>query len=542
MLSEYVSGRTDALSPNNILVVSVGPVTGTAAPLASRVCLTFKSPLTGIFGESYMGGYLAPKLKWAGYDAILIAGRAEKPVYLYVDEKGGELRNASHLWGMTTFETEKAIKDEVSGDAAVMEIGQAGENLVKFACVCHAEGRQAGRCGAGAVMGSKRLKAITVICDRREVSVANEEALKELVAEIAALIRDDPKGTLAETYRRYGTPAMVEIANRLGFFPTRYWSEARFEGWEAISAKAMSEIVVRSRACWNCPFACGKYVEVKEGPFAGTKVEGPEYETIFAFGGLCEIGDITAIAKLNELCDAYGLDTITAGNVVAFAIEAYSRGKLDAGRNLRYSDGKAAAWLIEQIAFRKGVGDLLAEGVREAARRLGLERLAVEVKGLEPPGYDPRSLKSMALAYALSDRGACHLRAVMYAMDIAGRTDRFRITDETVAVYVDNEDRFNVFDMLVLCRFSRNVYDWERLVKLVNAITGFGYGRDDLKRISSAVQKAVKAFNADCGVEKDELPTRFYEEPIKVDGERVAVSREELEGAVSKYYAARGWK
>ncbi len=545
ILYDHVDGNINPLSPDNLLILSIGPAAGTKVPFASRVNFSFKSPLTGCYAESLMGGYFAPKLKWAGIDIVIIKGAAEKPVYLYIDENGGELRDASHLWGKTTYETEAILKEELGKDAAVLEIGPAGERLVKFACICHANGwRQAGRAGPGAVMGSKKLKAIAVVSDRKEVEVADEKIINELVEEIMDHINRDPKGTLAKNYRMYGTPAMVETSNVLRFFPTRYWRKVFFEDYEKIGPKAMAKFLVRSSACWNCPFACGKYIEVNEGPYAPVKIEGPEYETIFAFGGLCEINDIAAIAKINDLCDMYGIDTITMGNVAGFAIEAYQMGKLKAERPLNYSSPEDVIWLIEKVVRREGIGDLLAEGVKRAAEKLGLGDLAVESRGLEPPGYDPRSLTGMALSYALSDRGACHLRATMYAFDISGVVDRYKITKEKVELYVDNEDRYNIFDCLVLCRFSRKVFDWGRLVRLVNGLTGFQYGKEDLKTVAWRIQTLTRLFNIRCGSgsEEDKVSPRFIKEAVEVEkGKYWKVEEKELREALKEYYRLRGW-
>jgi len=545
LLYERVGGDVDPLSPDNLLIISVGPAAGTKIPLSSKVNFNFRSPLTGGYGESQMGGYFAPKMKWAGYDMIIVSGASDTPVYIYVDENGAEIRSAEHLWGKTTYEVEEILKKEIEEKVATIEIGPAGENLVRFACICHADGwRQGGRTGAGAVMGSKKLKAIAVVSDQREIEVADDKMLNEVVREVYDHIKRDPSGTLAENYRKYGTPLMVEISNKMKFFPTRYWHEVYFEKFEEIGPKAVAKYLVSNRACWNCPFACGKLIEVKDGPYAGTKVEGPEYETIFAFGGLCMIDSLPAIAKINELCDGYGIDTITAGNVVGFAIEAYKLGKLESDRRLDYGDPEAVIWLLEQITFRKGVGDILAEGVKRAATRLGAEEIAVESKGLEPPGYDPRSLQGMALAYALSDRGACHLRALMYTIDLSGKVDRYAVTLEKVSMYIDNEDRFTIFDSLVLCRFGRNVYNWDRLARITQALTGISYGIAGLKTIAHRVRTLARMLNLRYGftAKDDTISRRFLSEPVEVEkGRRILVRREQLQVAVKEYYKLRGW-
>lgn len=544
LLYDYRVGRVSPLSPEARLILSIGPGAGTRIPFTSKVNFNFRSPLTGCYAESQMGGYFAPQLKWAGYDIVIIGGASDKPVFLYIDENGGEIRDASHLWGKTTQETEEQLKREFGKNSAVLEIGPAGEKLVKYACICHADAwRQAGRAGPGAVMGSKKLKAIVVVSDRKDVEVADPEAVGSLVKEISQHIKEDPVGTLAENYIKYGTPRMVEVSNELRFFPTRYWRDVYFENYKKIGPEGIAKHFVRNRACWNCPFACGKLVEVKDGPYAGTRIEGPEFETIYAFGGLCEIDDIAAIAKINELCDLYGIDTITAGNVIAFAIEAHRLGKLDLSRKVTYSDPEGVLWLIEKIVRREGVGDILAEGVKSAAEALSLTDIAVESRGLEPAGYDPRSLPGMALAYALSDRGACHLRSVMYAIDLSGKVERFSLSSEKVSLYVDNEDRFNIFDCIVLCRFSRQIFSWERLEKMVKALTGLPYDKSKLKEISHRIQTLSRLINLECGghCTKDTISKRFFKEPVKVADKTVKVDEEELQKAIKEYYSIRGW-
>jgi aldehyde:ferredoxin oxidoreductase len=392
-------------------------------------------------------------------------------------------------------------------------------------------------------MGSKKLKAIVVVSDRKDVEVADPEAVDSLVKEISQHIKEDPVGTLAENYIKYGTPRMVEVSNELKFFPTRYWRDVYFENYKKIGPEGIAKYFVSNRACWNCPFACGKLIEVKDGPYAGTRIEGPEFETIYAFGGLCEIDDIAAIAKINELCDLYGIDTITAGNVIAIAIEAHRLGKLSLSRKVTYSDPEGVLWLIEKIVRREGVGDILAEGVKFAAEKLSLTDIAVESRGLEPAGYDPRSLPGMALAYALSDRGACHLRSVMYAIDLSGKVERFSLSSEKVSLYVDNEDRFNIFDCMVLCRFSRQIFSWERLEKMVRALTGLPYDKSKLKEISHRIQTLSRLINLECGghCTKDTISKRFFTEPVKVADKTVKVDEEELQRAVKEYYGIRGW-
>ncbi|MEM3060933.1 MAG: aldehyde ferredoxin oxidoreductase family protein, partial [Candidatus Bathyarchaeia archaeon] len=406
LLYDELDKGVNPLSPENKLIFATGPATGTIVPTSAKVGLFFKSPLTGIYAESYSSGQIAPRIKWAGYDCIIIEGRSKNPVYIFIDEDYVKIEDAEHLWGKDTYYTEDAIRKDFGNDPnlRVASIGKAGENLVKIACIENDYWRCFGRCGGGAVMGSKRLKAIA-IRGTKEVSVAHPEKLESLTREI---IKKMVESTLS--FRLYGTPAMVDRVNQQGVFPTRNWQEGAFDEFKRINADSiLNSVFVRNESCFACPIACGKICKVKEGPYSGVLISGPEYETIFAFGGLCEISDIKAICKMNDLCDRYGLDTMSAGNIVAFAIEAYKRGKLSANFPLEYGKPEAIIGLIELIAKREGIGNLLAEGVKKASEELNLEDLAIHVKGLELPGYDPRGLKALSLAYAIATRGACHL-------------------------------------------------------------------------------------------------------------------------------------
>lgn len=540
LLYDELPRGLNPLSPESKLILATGPITGTPIPLASKCSIHFKSPLTGIYGESQIGGYVGPALKWCGLDALIIEGAAKESVYLLIENGRVEVRSAKHLWGMDTFEAENAIKSEAGGDVEVLTIGPAGERLVLFACICHRRGRQAGRCGGGAVMGSKRLKAIVVASKSREVAVANESALSDFLNAVRQRVKDSP---VAERFRRYGTTTMVKTANRFQAFPTRYWRKSFFEGYAGISADALGEILVRSVACWNCPYACGKLCEVRSGRYAGVRVEGPEYETLYAFGGLCEIGDIKAVAYLNELCDRLGLDTITAGNVAAFAIEAYQSGRLKLDSPLSYGDPEAVAQLVKLIAERRGIGDVLANGVAKASKLLNLEELAIHVKGLEPAGYDPRALDSMALAYAVASRGACHLRMIAYLAEMSGFLESLTSDREKVQFLVDWEDRFTIYDSLILCRFARDLYGWSDLVAMLKIVTGMEVDVGRLKLIAGRIASLARAFSVREGVKgrDDTLPKRLFNESVTVKGRAKTVAKAKLKNMLTAYYELRGW-
>ncbi|RLI07977.1 aldehyde:ferredoxin oxidoreductase, partial [Candidatus Bathyarchaeota archaeon] len=551
LLVRDLPAKADPLGPENELVFSTGPANGTLIPGSARMACLFKSPLTGIWGESYCGGSLAPELKKAGFDALVVRGRAEGPVLLVVEDGGAELRPADHLWGLDTFETEEAIREELGPEFQVMCIGPAGERLVRIACICHAEGRQFGRCGCGAVMGSKRLKAIA-IHGTNEVEVARPDEVRELASELREKAREVLRGL-----SRYGTPGIMARTNATETLPTRNWSEGSFPGYERIGPKALVErLFVRSKACPGCPVGCGKISEVREGPYA-CRVEGPEYETLFALGPLCYNEDLESIAKMNELCDRLGLDTISTGNAIAFSMELYERGIIGPGDtdglDLRFGNHEAMVELVRRIALREGwLGDLLAEGVARASRAIGRgsERYAVHVKGLEPPGYDPRGLKGMALAYAVSARGACHLRHVAYRPNLTGQhpfkpgveVDRLSYEGQAEMV-VELEDFYALVDSMVICRFlclpTIGPILWEELRAIYSATTGLDVGVGELRARGAEINDLVRWFNVREGIDRrhDTLPDRFFEEPVAGQ----VVDRRAFEQMLDEYYALRGW-
>jgi len=543
LLLRYMKGSwdVDPLSPENVLIIASGPFNGTMVPMASRVTLVFKSPLTGVYGESVVGGSFGAYMKWAGVDAIVIIGRSPEPTYLLISDESVEIRNASKLWGRGIFETEDTLREEHGRDSTrVLAIGQAGEKLVKFAAVGHEYYRQAGRCGGGAVMGSKNLKAVAVRINKKEVTYFNEDRLREVVSELHRKIREHPS---LQSYATKGTPGFVEKANVFGFFPTRYWRKVVFDKYENIKWESLSRYRVGRMSCFGCPVACHQYVEVNEPPYIGSKVT-LEYETIFAIGGLCEIDDIRAIAHLNMLMDDYGVDTISAGNVLAFAIEAYRRGKLSIDRELRYGDPECLEWLLEKIVKREGIGKVLAEGVAKAAKLLDLNELAIHVKRLEPPGYDPRTLKGMILSYAVSPRGACHLRLMGYHADLLGLGGgRFSTSKEKVEILVDLENKGIMYDSLPVCKFGRYIYDWDVMKEVLNALTGFNYAVNELKLIANRIRTLIRLFNNKVGVSRDTdtLPRRFIREAVEYEGNQHRVTEEEINRMLDAYYELRGW-
>ncbi|UCB42934.1 MAG: aldehyde ferredoxin oxidoreductase family protein [Dehalococcoidales bacterium] len=523
-------------SQDSVIVFATGPVTGTRVLGSSRYGVFCKSPLTGVYCESYAGGSVAEPLSRTGYDAVVIKGISSSPVYLEISSGGVEFHDASHLWGKETYETEDIVRKEVSRkDVGIVVIGPAGENLVRFAVIENDYWRSAGRTGAGAVLGSKKIKAL-VFHGEKQRKVAKPSVLKRVWKETGQKTKTDPA---IMNYRRLGTPMLVATTNENGAFPTKYWSRGTFESWRNISAPALLEQCrVKPKACPKCPLACGNLTEVIDGRHRGLRIEGPEYETIYAFGGLCLIDNIREIAYLNDLCDRLGIDTITAGNLAAFAIEASHRKVIN--ERIDYGDVDGIAELLHRIVHRRGIGAILAEGIIHASREWGLEDLAIHVKGLEPGGYDPRVLKGMGLAYATSDRGACHLRATVYKAELSGMIAPDQIEGKA-EVLIDFEDRHTLFDSLILCRFFRDLYPWELLSLIIEGTTGRQLDKSQLSRIAANITSEVRQFNLREGMSAadDTLPKRFFEEPLEDSGK--ILPKSEFDRMLSDYYRLREW-
>jgi len=536
LLLENAPAEVDPLAPESPLIVAIGPATGTVLAPASRYGLFAKSPLTGIFGESYAGGHVAPQIKATGYDAILLQGAAGRPVFLEITDKGVTFHDATPFWGMDTYQAEEALEAATgAGAAKAIVIGPAGKNLVPFAVVGNDRGRQAGRTGMGAVMGAKRLQGI-VFHGETDCPLYDPQAVEAYDRQLRDRGKEDA-GALA--YRKLGTPMLVAVVNEAGAFPSHYWSMGKVPHWEKISGEMLAErFKPRPKACYRCFFACGRLTTVPDGRHAGLTLDGPDYETIYAFGGLCAVDDLAEILYLNEICDRLGLDTITAGNVAGFAIEASRRGALDV--KLDYGDVDGIAELLHQIANQEGPGALLAQGVRAASRELGLEELAIHVKGLEPPGYDPRALKGMGLAFAVSGRGACHLRATVYKAELSGWVDRSSVEGKAKLV-LDFEDRHTVFDTLILCRFYRDMIGWDDLPVIIRGLTGLELDKAGLQRLSARIADTIRQYNLREGMVQadDTLPQRFLDEPLQPSGE--TLTEAELRHMVSEYYARRRW-
>ena len=527
--------RVDPFAPENHLVLALGPASDSPIYGSCRHGIFSKSPLTGFYAESYSGGSLAVSMSKTGYDAVIVKGASEDPIWLEITDTDVTFHGAEDLWGRDTYATEDEIRRRVGvSGAGAMVIGPAGENRVRFAVVENDYWRSAGRTGMGAVLGAKKIKAMAFHGSRTR-SFADPEGIRSFARETVKDLKDHPA---AQAYRNFGTPMMVELLNKAGGFPTRYWAEGEFDQWRKIDAKSLVDrCKARPKACRTCFMACGQLIEVQEGRHRGLKIEGPEYETIYAFGGLCLIDQIEEIAYLNHLCDRLGMDTISAGNLAAFAVEASRRGKI--AESLDYGNPDMIADLLQKIVNREGVGDLLAEGIKSASEALGLEDIAVHVKGMEPAGYDPRILKGMGLAYAVSDRGACHLRSTFYKPELAGMIDPNQIKGKA-ALFLDFEDRCTLFDCLILCRFYRDFYQWEVLSDIIGLTAGIELDKPDLMRLAARVTDNTRRFNIREGLTMadDRLPRRLLKEGLKED-QRITTG--EMATLVQDYYRLRGW-
>ena len=518
--------QAEPLSPENPLMIMNGPLSGTSLPGVSRLEVCARSPLTGIWGEASMGGHFSPQLKRTGYDGIIVTGASDKPVYLYLSDEKAEIRDASHLWGRDTYETEELLKEE-AGDkrAQVMCIGPAGENLVRFANVINDRGSAAGRCGMGAVMGSKKLKAV-VARGNKKVPVADEAAFKEAREKMNEILKFS---MVAEGFQAYGSNVHMEYGMAIGDVPTKNWRLAYWaEGPEVLGGTAVAEsILTKTHACFACPVSCKRIVEVKSGPFAMEEGPGSEYEAASALGTLQKMDDREANHKANELCNRLGMDTISCGSTIAYATEAFEAGLIKesdtGGLVLGWNQPKTLLELVERIARREGIGDDLAEGVRTASEKYGGEEFAIHVKGLECPMHDPRALWAMALTYATSIRGACHCADSNLYVELGilnhndlkvKRTWPYKAKGKA-AQTVASQKKGVIANSAVICEYVWNAAGGAltEMAMMLNPLTGFAYGVDELARVGDRIWYLKRAIGNLCGVTRadDLLPRRILE-------------------------------
>ena len=547
---------TDPYSPENIIILMTGPLTGTVASTMSRMANVTKSPATGTQSDSYSGGYFPAELKFAGYDGVIITGRSPKPVYLAIKDGHAELRDASHLWGRGVFETTDLIVKE-SGEQSkryldgpkVGCIGPAGENKVRYAAVAYDMHHFAGRGGTGAVMGSKNLKAISVRGTKqaKALSINSDPSFLGVVREV--IKKDIQENPDEEMLMKVGTPGIVVLSQGGGLLPTRNFQTGMFNKADQINADALADqILIRHQStCYSCAIGCRNVTRVKDGQHAGLEGEGPEYETLALCGSNMGIEDIRVVMKFNEECSDWGLDTISTGNVCGWAMELFERGiltKVDTdGLELRFGNSEAAAALPRLIALREGIGGVLAEGVARASKMIGKgsERYAMHAKGLEYPGYDPRGTFGMALAYATADRGADHNRAWPVGYDAFGKLDPF--TPEGKADLVQRDQiRTSVKWSTTMCDFL--AADLKLCARLLNAACETNHNEENLKTIGKRIWVMARLFNLREGFSRkdDTIPPRIYQDALPEGSSKgKVVTLQDFDKMLTDYYRLWGW-
>jgi aldehyde:ferredoxin oxidoreductase len=552
ILFDEVAPEVDPLGPDNLLIFAVGPLTGTKIYNSNRFDVIAKSPLTGIFGEANSGGFWGETFKKCGYDAVVIKGISKRPVYLYIDEKQVKIEDAGELWGKDTFEADRLMREKYGKTSQVALIGPAGENLVRIANITtdgkHA--RAAGRCGMGAVMGSKKLKAI-VVNGNKEPEIAHPEKVQELIRSLAATMKEGTAGI-----KQYGTSGGLEYCEEIGNIPVKNWYQGPWpEGAKKVSGRTMAETILTDRYhCGRCVINCGRVLKSVEGPYKGAELGGPEYETIGLLGSNLLVDDLQAVATSNELCNRYGLDTISTGGVIGFAMEAYERGLISkkdtGGIDLQWGNAKAVHEMIEAIAFRKGFGNVLAEGVKRAAEQLGgvAQEFAIHVKGLEPPAHDPRAKVTVAVGFATSNRGACHLQAFSHDFEegafiadlgLPQLKDRFALEGK-----VENTIRMQhlmcMFDSLTCCKFALfGGLTIQPLTQFLNHVTGWDFDADRFFKTGERMFNLKRLYNVRAGISRkdDMLPPRMAVH--KRGGGTNFLPP--INSLLNEYYRLRGW-
>jgi aldehyde:ferredoxin oxidoreductase len=547
LLYHYCPPGADPLGPDNPLIFVGSPLVGTRLTTSSKFAVLTKSPLTGFIGDSLSSSYLATEIKRTGGDAIVILGRAAMPTLLYIEDGQPRFLDAAGLLGLSTSETERAVKARLADQRVrVACIGPAGENLVRYASIANDGGRQAGRCGPGAVMGSKNLKALA-LRGHAEVDLAQPEAVHAYGLDLSRR----SLGAATEKYRRLGTLANVSVFNRLGALPTRNFQQSTFEGADQVSGEELHQAhLSRNAHCANCTIGCEKILVTRDG---GEEASGRmEYESLYALGPLCGVADPNAVIRAARRCDELGLDTISAGATIAWAMECFERGLLSpadtGGLDLRFGNAGAVLAALEQIGHRQGLGDLLAEGTRRAAAQVGQgsEAWAMHVKGLELPGYEPRSLKTAALGLAVTPRGACHNRSSSYEADFSGRVDRLTVDEQRGSIAAESEDFAAVLDSLIWCKFLRRAFAdfYGESAQVYRQVTGWPMTAEELRRAGERINNLKKLFNLREGWTRsdDTLPPRVLQETLP-DGVAAGtgLTQHELDYMIASYYQARGW-
>ncbi|MCK5162638.1 MAG: aldehyde ferredoxin oxidoreductase family protein [Desulfobacula sp.] len=555
-LFDEVPANTDALGPDNKLIFASGPLSGTNVPCASRMAVTAKSPLTGAVGMGLSGGHFPVELKFAGYDALIIEGKSLDPVYLSI--KSGDIKfySAKKLWGMKTTDTQQIIKNDLNDqNTRIACIGPAGENQIKIAAIIN-EWRAVGRKGLGAVMGSKNLKAIAVRGNDK-IKVADKEKLKEARKVFTAAMKESQ--VLYPAFAKMGTPMVVDHTCNMGIFPTKNFSATgEYDPIEKIGIQAQTSRSVGKEHCYGCPVGCSQVKLAKTGDYAGIMTEGPEFETIYAFGGATGVEDIDAIIAADRLADEMGFDTISSGVAIAFAMELYEKGILTKkdtdGLELTFGNHEAMMAVLKKMPYREGIGGLLADGTRIAAQKIqkGSQKYAMHVKGLELPAYDVRGAKAHGLNFATAFTGADHCRGYafqeIFGIPVPREIDRFEVKGKGELTKWNQDIRTATTDAPTMCGFILDMavvgIAAQNTSSLLEAVTGIAYTPDKVLQAGERINNLARAFNVREGFTRsdDTLPDRLMTQPIPGGASKGhLISKEELQQMLDEYYAARGW-
>ncbi|MBO8179956.1 MAG: aldehyde ferredoxin oxidoreductase family protein [Archaeoglobus sp.] len=538
----------DPLGEENVLIFATGPATGVAGfPEPGRYhVMTLRSPLTGGIGSSNSGGKFGPYLKFAGYDMVIIEGKSEEPVYLEIVDGSAEIKCAKDLWGKNTFDTTRVLTERVGGNCSVACIGPAGENLVHIACIINEEHRAAGRTGVGAVMGSKKLKAIVAKGSSRP-EIARPEEFKAVSKEMLDKIKQNP--VTGEGLPKYGTAVLVNVINNAGALPYKNWQEAYNEKADEISGETMEAKYLRKRvACWGCSIGCGRATEVKTGPFKVLNTEGPEYESIWALGNDTAVINLEAIIKANHFCDELGIDTISMGSTIACAMELYEKGYIKdedlQGLDLSFGSDAAMVEAVWRTAYKTGIGKYLALGSKRLAEVFGAPELSMSVKGLEMPAYDPRGIKGIGLNYATANRGGCHVSGYTVSPEIVGLPEKIDpLTYEGKAAWVKAFQDFTcVVNSAVNCLFTTFALGAEDYAVMLSHVTGWDLNADEIMKIGERIYNLERVIINKYGFDgkDDMLPKRLLTEPLKEGPAKGQVV--ELDRMKEEYYQLRGWE
>ena len=552
LLAKYTPPKIDPLSEENVLIFLSGPLTGTLAP-ATRGCVVSKSPLTNIYCDSYAGGYFFQEMKFCGYDAIIIKGKSKSPIYLLIEDEKITFKSADIIWGLDTYETNSKLKEILNDDRFLIScIGPAGENLVKYALIDFEPHRQAGRGGLGAVMGSKKLKALAIkgscgidVFDKSEFTNTTKCAWDEL---------KNSSGT--QSLANFGTPALADYSSQLGFFPVKNFTDGVYEHVDMLNGDAQdSNFNLRNISCFACPIHCTKIGKIRKGKYNGTIGDTVEYESIGLLGGNIEVNNLEGMTYLNCLCDRLGLDSISAGNVLGFAAEAFEKGIIPSkykNETIKFGDVPAFVSLLKKIAAREGIGDILAEGVKIISEKWenNTESIAVHVKGLELPAWGPRGSAGMGLAYMTGDRGGCHQRGYPIAYE-QGAPTPYPIDKPLLPLSTEGKGKILAWDQnfiaavycMVFCDFTRTGMSPETYAKLLSSALGKDISVDDLYIIGERVWNLIRMYNIREGLTsaEDKLPEKLKNPLPSGPYAGHCFSEEDQLTMLQDYYTERGW-